>query len=218
MGKISATLFDCDGVLVNGARWHEEAFNCALGDFGCDPLTHEEHLETFNGLSTYRKLSILTQQGRFLDDDMYKQFYDTKQKYTIEIINQKCRPTTRVIDVINYASSFGPTAVVTNCSRVTAELMLSCANLTSRFNVIITNNDVDGKIKPDPYPYIKACRVLDINPENTLAIDDNQRGIESARRAKCNVWELENFEDLTVMNLMRMASSFGGFYDAKRMA
>jgi len=214
---IKAIIFDCDGILIDAARWHEEAFNRALGEFNCDPLGHEEHLTTFNGLSTFRKLDMLASQGRIESDkDLHSEFYDTKQLHTIEIIKEKCAPETRVIDSVIYAQSRGHTAVVSNCSRITVEMMLRQSKLEGRFDLIITNNDVDGRIKPDPWPYAKACKLLGVLPQETLAIDDNLKGVKSATDAGCNVWHMKHFKDLTVMNIM--TKIYGGFYGKKRMA
>jgi len=207
--RIKAISFDLGGVLIASKHWHKRAFDMALANFGYTPLDEQDHLDNFNGLSTYRKLEILRARGQFtIDSD---KFNAMKQVYTIELIDKLCKPITRVSDVVNYANSLfnGNTAVVTSCSRVTATLMLKKAGLLDKFKVIVTNNDVDGLIKPHPFPYIKAQNLLGFaNQENVcLAIDDNDNGIKSAMDAKCRFWRLENFEDLTCMNLMEQLSA-----------
>jgi len=201
---IKGILFDLDGTLISAKNWHKQAFNMTLANFGYTPLDEQDHLDNFNGLSTYRKLDILRERCRFnVDND---KFNAMKQVFTIELINKLCKPVAHVTDVVNYAKSAfgGRIAVVTNCSRVTVNLMLKRAKLFDKFKIIITNNDVDGKIKPHPFPYIKAQNLLGLEnkPKACLAIDDNQKGITSAREAGCHFWHLRNFEDLTVKNLM----------------
>ena len=199
---IKGLFFDLDGVLCDAAQWHKEAFDLALGDFDCSPLSEAEHLTTFNGLSTYRKLELLCELGRFTrKDNAHRKFYERKQKYTIKLIEEKCKPIGRVIDVVDWASSLFNVAVVTNCSRVTADLMLRKTNLINHFSYSVTNNDVDGHIKPSPYPYTKALNHFRLGPKEALAIDDNQRGVASAYDATCRVWHLREFENLTIDNL-----------------
>lgn len=211
---IHGVLFDLDGVLVDGPEWHKNAFNSTLTWLGLSPLDEYDHLENFNGLSTYKKLDILVERGihRFELGHIRSEFYRQKQKFTKEIIEEKCRPVTRIIDTVVYANSIfnNNTGVVTNCSRETAELMLTKANLINRFKVIITNEDVGGKIKPHPWPYIKAKTELGFanSYKSVLAIDDTDKGIVSAVDAMCRTWKLDSFEDLTVRNLMKVLSAY----------
>ena len=55
---IKAILFDMDGVLVDAREWHYEALNRALEIFGMK-ISLDNHLSTFDGLPTRRKLQIL---------------------------------------------------------------------------------------------------------------------------------------------------------------
>ena len=97
---IDAILFDLDGVLVNAPEWHKEAFNLALNDNGIDSLDDHTHLLIYNGLSTYKKLELLS------EDDVvpasvfwHKRFYRLKQKYTKKIIEERCVPIQRVQEI-----------------------------------------------------------------------------------------------------------------------
>ena len=56
--KIKAVLFDMDGVLVDAKDWHYDALNMALKDCGFKPISREEHLQIYDGLSTLQKLKI----------------------------------------------------------------------------------------------------------------------------------------------------------------
>jgi len=211
---IRAVCFDLDGVLVDAPDWHREAFNLALRDICSPVLSDEDHEANFNGLSTYKKLDILARRGNedFKFPDIRKYFYDKKQEFTRKLIGERCEPVTRVIDVVNYANSIfdNKTAVVTNCSRSTAEAMLEKSNLLHRFQFIITNEDVDGKIKPHPWPYLLAKNRLGFGNSNksVLAIDDIDKGIISAVDAQMRTWRLKKFEDLTVRNLMKVLSGY----------
>jgi beta-phosphoglucomutase-like phosphatase (HAD superfamily) len=57
--KIKAILFDMDGVLIEAKDWHYEALNRALRLFGM-PISRFDHLTSFDGLPTLRKLELLT--------------------------------------------------------------------------------------------------------------------------------------------------------------
>jgi len=64
VSRISAILFDLDGVLIDATEWHYEALNRGLRLFGFD-ITRYEHLADYNGLPTRKKLEMLSLE-RFL--------------------------------------------------------------------------------------------------------------------------------------------------------
>jgi len=60
MNSIKAILFDFDGTLINAKEWHFDALNVALVKNGFNKIPHNEHLLTFDGLSTNQKLDLLS--------------------------------------------------------------------------------------------------------------------------------------------------------------
>ena len=56
---IEAVVFDMDGVLIDAKEWHYHALNRALELFGFT-ISRAEHLSTFDGLPTSKKLEMLT--------------------------------------------------------------------------------------------------------------------------------------------------------------
>jgi HAD superfamily hydrolase (TIGR01509 family) len=168
-------------------------------------MTESEHSTRFNGLSTKRKLEMLTVEGRLPNDKALHNLIEAqKQILTVQYIEEFFRPITRVIDTVRFAASIGQVALVTNCSRYTTQLMLEKSNLAQFFKIVVTNEDVGGSIKPSPYPYIAAVEQIspDLCPSECMAIEDSPKGIAAAHAAGCFVWELPNFEALTVSNLM----------------
>lgn len=203
---IKAMCFDLDGVLVDAADWHKLALNRALEFYGFDGISEEDHIKTYNGLGTYRKLEMLGIPKKY-----HRGIYGKKQDFTIDYIDRKCKTVERIRGAVSEAYRLfgGNICVVTNCSRYTAELMLKKAGLFDLFKFIVTNEDVDGKIKPHPWPYIFAQQKLGFTKnKEVLAVDDTGRGIISAVDARCRTWFLKNFEDLTADNLNRVLDGY----------
>ena len=64
IGKmIKAILYDLDGVLVDATEWHYESLNAALKEVCGFIINRDEHVSTFNGIPTIKKLEILHEQG-----------------------------------------------------------------------------------------------------------------------------------------------------------
>ena len=60
IGKmIKAILYDLDGVLVDATEWHYESLNAALKEVCGFIINRDEHVSTFNGIPTIKKLEIL---------------------------------------------------------------------------------------------------------------------------------------------------------------
>ena len=84
---IKLIIFDLDGVLIDARELHYEALNKAL--FSIDQkftINKEEHLSTYDGLPTTKKLELLT-KNKNLPKESYSTIWANKQKYTKEIID-----------------------------------------------------------------------------------------------------------------------------------
>lgn len=88
--KIKAVLFDMDGVLIEAKDWHFEAFNQALALFGM-PISRVDHLTTYDGLPTRKKLEMLTLE-RGLPRELHEFLNEMKQRHTMEMVHTRCKP------------------------------------------------------------------------------------------------------------------------------
>ena len=86
---IKAILFDLDGVLVDARELHYEALNRSLALIDKKyVISREEHLSTFDGLPTTKKLRLLT-KIRGLPTEHYDDIWKNKQVQTREIIDKE---------------------------------------------------------------------------------------------------------------------------------
>ena len=79
---IKLVVFDLDGVLVEARDFHYEALNRALASLDDKyVISREEHLSTYDGLNTSKKLWKLS-QSKGLGLDVHKEVWQRKQKFT----------------------------------------------------------------------------------------------------------------------------------------
>lgn len=71
---------------------------------------------------------------------------------------------------------------VSNSGRLIVDANIDALGIRDCISFSICRDDVPVG-KPDPYPYLKACRRLAVAPAQTLAVEDSQTGIRSARAA-----------------------------------
>lgn len=83
---IKLIIFDLDGVLVDSREIHYEALNMALLKFGPYQISREEHLSKYDGLSTTKKLKMLSEE-KGLPEHLHTNVWKMKQEMTLRIID-----------------------------------------------------------------------------------------------------------------------------------
>jgi HAD superfamily hydrolase (TIGR01509 family) len=182
---IKAVLFDMDGVLIDAREWHFDALNFALRLFGRE-ISRHEHLALYDGLPTRKKLEILSKVDG-LPIKLHALINAIKQRRTLEIAHERCRPVFQHQDALNRLHRDGLAVVVcSNSVRMTVELMLDLAGLTPYADFLMSNEDVE-RPKPDPEIYLKAFKRLGLKPHQCLVVEDNEYGLAAARESGAHV-------------------------------
>ena len=102
---IKLVIFDLDGVLVDARELHYEALNLALSSIDKKyVISRDEHLSTFDGTSTKKKLTMLTEL-KGLPKDSYDLVWRLKQDKTLEIID-KFDIDSRIKNILKKLTSF----------------------------------------------------------------------------------------------------------------
>src|SRR6187401_878533 len=85
--KIKLIIFDLDGVLIDSRNTHYITLNKALETINPKYIiSYEEHISTYDGLSTKKKLELLNIK-KGLDTSLFDKIWRLKQEYTLEFIN-----------------------------------------------------------------------------------------------------------------------------------
>jgi HAD superfamily hydrolase (TIGR01549 family) len=201
MDKIKAVIFDMDGVLIEAKNWHYEALNKALDLFGME-ISRYDHLVTYDGLPTKKKLEILTAE-RGLPIGLHDFINAMKQEYTMEIVHSRCKPKFYHEFALSRLTKEGyRLAVASNSIRQTVEAMLQRAALTDYFDFYLSNQDV--KIgKPDPEIYIKAIEKLGLSAKECLIIEDNENGFKAAKASGAWLMEVDEVDEVNYQNILK---------------
>tara|TARA_B100001093_G_C26754687_1_gene982789 strand:- start:393 stop:1019 length:627 start_codon:yes stop_codon:yes gene_type:complete len=190
MTKIKAILFDMDGVLVDARDWHYEALNYALKNFGVE-INEYDHEAIYDGLPTKEKLKMLTKQGK-LPEGLHYIIGELKQQKTRKLIELKCKPIYDIELIFHNLKSKGyKIGLCSNSIKSTIFRMMELSNLINFFDVILSNEDVNNS-KPDPEIYINAMLKLNIKPDETLIVEDNENGIKAAKSSGANLLTVKN--------------------------
>jgi beta-phosphoglucomutase len=197
--KIRAILFDMDGVLVDAKEWHYEALNSALSLFGFN-ISRFDHLTTFEGLPTRKKLEILSIE-RNLPEGLHSFINKIKQQHTEQIIHTRCKPLFLNEQALSLLKADGyKIAVCSNSIRSTIQLIMRKTGLDPYLDLILSNQDVlNGK--PDPEIYQKAISYFGLSPSECLVVEDSEVGIKAALNASAHVLHVAEAKETNITNI-----------------
>jgi beta-phosphoglucomutase len=198
--KIKAIIFDMDGVLIDAKDWHYESLNKALAIFGHE-ISRYDHLVTFDGLPTKKKLEMLSIEGDF-PTGLHSFVNELKQQYTMDIVYSKCKPVFQHQFALSKFKNLGYNlAVCSNSIRNSIETMMDKSGLAPFLDFIISNQDVNHG-KPDPEMYYKAINKLGLFPEECLIVEDNENGVKAALASGAHLLKVENPNDVNYFNII----------------
>ena len=202
--QVNVVLFDLDGVLVDACDWHYLSLNKALESINIEPISREDHIETYNGLPTAVKLEMLG-----LHEDECSLIWKLKQKYTIETIRENSQIQSEKIELLNELKRDKIKIVcVTNSIRATTSEMLRRTGQLNYFDLIICNEDVKRN-KPYPDCYNISIKSIGANPSNCIIVEDSPKGIEAATASivpNNNIWKVKNSTEVTLENYRRFVN------------
>lgn len=188
-------IFDLDGVLVDSKQIHFDSLNKALVSIDNKYLISEDDQKnTFEGLSTNQKLSILT-KTRGLPEFNHDLIWKLKQDYSIEFFNQ-LQVDDELIQIFKHIKNNNiKIAVASNSIRKTVEVCLNSLGLIDYIDFYISNEDVKN---PKPYPdmYLKCISHCKSSVKNTVIFEDSYIGKVGAFQTKARLVSIESRKEL----------------------
>lgn len=199
--SIKAVLFDMDGVLIDAKEWHYVALNKALELFGM-PISRLDHLTTFDGLPTRKKLQMLSLESE-LPNELHEFINSMKQQYTMELVHSQCKPIfIHEYALSNLKSQDYKLAVCSNSVRNSVLAMMEKSGLSIYLDYVVSNEDVQNG-KPDPEMYVKAMNYFNLQPEECLIVEDNENGIRAAKSAGGHLLVVKDIAEVNLENISK---------------
>lgn len=188
---LAAVLWDMDGTLVDSEKlWDVALYECAEWLGGS--LTTEQRLTLVGSNMDATASYLLTVTGH---DATPAAVADTgtwirERTATLFADELPWRPGAReALAAVKHAGV--PSALVTSTERALTELALDTIG-RGFFAVTVCGDEVDGRNKPLPEPYLRAARLLGTDPSRCVAVEDSPPGAESAAAAGCTVLVVPN--------------------------
>jgi beta-phosphoglucomutase len=174
-----ACLFDLDGVLVDTAIYHFQAWKM-LGENFNYQLTEEQN-EQLKGVSRVESLNRILDWATYSATEAQKEVWlkEKNDNYLHLIANMNpSEILPGVVDFLGQIKAEGYKIALGSASK-NAEIILEKTGLMPWFDLIIDGNKV-SKSKPDPEVFLKGAEGLGFSPVECIVFEDAQAGIEAA--------------------------------------
>lgn len=173
-----AVAFDCDGTIADteslseiawaevlvsrGVEWTSADFHALVGRPFAVNWAHFSARGDLGDEQTFRgelraRFRTLFDAGLVIHDD------------AVEVLHRAARDGLGI-------------AVVSSSTRDHIERVLERAGVAGLVEHIVASGDTASH-KPEPDPYLAACRLLDVAPERTVGVEDTPTGARSSRAA-----------------------------------
>ncbi|MEH7130742.1 beta-phosphoglucomutase [Neobacillus drentensis] len=180
--KISAVIFDLDGVIVSTDEYHYQAWK---------QISDQENIyfdreinETLRGVSRMESLDIILSRSDRRYNDNEKQLLALRKNEIYCKLLNNLSPNNILPGVINLLLSLKARdiKVAIGSSSKNTPFILQQIGLTSNFDAIADGNSIRNS-KPDPEVFLLAADMMGVTPMVCAVIEDAQAGIDAAKAA-----------------------------------
>ena len=175
----AAVIFDLDGVIVDTAKFHFQAWKKLANDLGFD-FTKEQN-EQLKGVSRVESLKKILRWGNMeLSEEEFNRQMALKNDnylgYVEKMDESEILPGVRKI--LDYLKQNNIPFALGSASK-NARRILKQINLYDDFDAIVDGTDV-SKAKPDPEVFLIAAVKLGVQAHNCVVFEDALAGVQAA--------------------------------------
>jgi beta-phosphoglucomutase len=177
---IKAFLFDLDGVIVDTAIYHYQAWKQMANELGFD--ISEEFNEGLKGVSRMESLDLILAHGGIeLSQEKKLSLATSKNENYLHLVSSMT-----AADILPGVSDFFAQVKKENIKTAlgsvskNAKLILERIGMLSDFDAIIDGTKI-AKGKPDPEVFLKGAEELGVLPTECLVFEDAVAGVDAAK-------------------------------------
>jgi beta-phosphoglucomutase len=201
MSSIKGCIFDLDGVVVDTAKYHYQAWKRLANELGFE--FDESHNERLKGVSRMRSLEILLEVGGLsFPQEKMEQLAARKNEWYVEYISRmtpnEILPGSK--ELLEELRAKGIKLALGSASKNTP-LIMDRIGLKDHFDAIIDGNII-SIAKPAPEIFLAASKAIGVEPPCCIVFEDAEAGVEAAINAGMRVVGIGNPQVLKRANLV----------------
>jgi len=180
--SLKACIFDLDGVIVDTAKYHYQAWKKLAVILNVQ--FNEKDNERLKGVSRIASLDIILELGGIkLDEKKKAEYAAMKNEWYLDYI-RRMTPDEILpgsLELISELKNAGIKVALGSASKNTP-LILDRLGIEKLFDAVADGNVVT-KAKPDPEVFIKAAKMVGVAPEDCVVFEDAVAGVKAAINA-----------------------------------
>ena len=197
---IDTIIFDLDGVLINSKNIHFESLNRALSHNKLKyQISYEDHLKSFDGLPTSKKLEILNKK-KLVPKRLNKKIKLKKDQLTRKLLKENLTFDKKIYSLFQKLSKKYKIGIATNAIEETLQIAIKKLRIGKFVKFSISTENIKNS-KPHPEIYLRSIVSLNSKPKNTLVLEDSHNGRISAKEAGTRLMPIKSLEDVTYKNI-----------------
>lgn len=175
--KIRAVIWDLDGVIIDSAEEHKRSWYRLAEKEGL-PFSDQQFHDTF-GMRNDTIIPILWGE---MPVKRIQELADLKETYFREFVRTTAAPLPGAIELLTALRDAGYKQALASSTPIkNIEVISEVLGLEKYLNAFISGETVPHG-KPAPDVFLKAAAELDVEPANSLVIEDAVAGVEAAHR------------------------------------
>lgn len=196
---LKAIIFDMDGVLVNSVPYIRQSFTIMLKKYWVDISTLDR--KKYLGKRLAEQIQMRKKEFNIQEEIDVDNFSNEAQKLQKSFMEKELIQNPNIIKLFEEAKNNNiKLAVATWSTKQRAIDMLKLIWVFDYLDCLVTSEDVKNG-KPAPDTFLKAAKLINIQPENCLVIEDAANWIQAARRSNMKVigrvWAHHTKEELS---------------------
>ncbi len=208
-----ACLFDLDGVIVDTAVYHFQAWRRLANELGFDFTEHQN--EQLKGISRMESLDLILKWGNvILSEEEKIEWATRKNAWYLELVLQMS-PDEVLKGVPAFLKSLRANGIkiALGSASKNSRLILEKIKMIEFFDVIIDGNDLT-RGKPDPQVFLLGAEAIGCKPADCVVFEDALAGVQAGKAGGMKVigvgdakilheadFVIKGFEEMTVERL-----------------